>query len=446
MKNTSLQLIARLLQTDTARELQISNYQIDSRCVGEGSLFFALPGAKVNGHAFLQEVRQKGAVGAVVSQDYQGPDYGLVLLRVADVGGALRALARQFLVEHPAQVIGVTGSVGKTTTKECIAALLGGKFRVGKSPASYNTKLTLPQTLLNREGGEGVLVLEMGASEPGDISRLIDVAPPLIAVLTKVGLCHVENYPAGLDQIAEEKGKIFSHPHTRLAVFDHALQPQFAHLSIEKISFSLEDRTADYFLSPLDAKFAVDERGVRAHVFDLPFRESHWLHDFLAAVAVARSMGIAWDEIQRRIAEIKRPKMRFERLEKEGVLFINDAYNANPESMRAALSSLPAPKEGGKKIAVLGTMKELGDFSEREHRELGRFAQKYVDHLLVLGEEATPLYEGFAEVQKPAELFLHISDIALRLQELMRPGDTVLVKGSRSLQMETVFNLLPEKE
>lgn len=439
MKNIPLKEVARRLGLSSESDVQIINYQLDSRYVKEGSLFFALPGEKVDGHSYLSEVRSKGGVAAVVSKEYAGPDHGLQLLAVEDVGTALRDLARQFLVEKPARVVGVTGSVGKTTTKECVAALLGAKFRTGKSPASYNTKITLPLTLLNVEGDEEVLVLEMGASEPGDIRRLIEIAPPEVAVLTKVALCHVEKYPGGLPQILEEKTAIFSHAATKFAVFDHALQLQ---LPMERASFSLEDPTADYFLSIAGTQCVVDERGVRAHAFDLPFRERHILHDFLASVAIARRFGLSWDEIQQRVPLIERPKMRFERFEKNGVLFINDAYNANPESMRAALFSLPEPKEGCKRIAVLGTMKELGPFSEPEHREMGRFAQKYVDHLIVFGDEAMPLYEGFQEVKKPAEHYLHLSQVAARLQELMSPGDTVLIKGSRSLQMENLLNFL----
>ena len=149
-----------------------------------------------------------------------------------------------------------------------------------------------------------------------------------------------------------------------------------------------------------------------------------------------------WDEINQRVLELKLPEMRFEIFENGGVTFINDAYNANPESMRAALSSLPEPASGGKRIAVLATMKELGSFSEREHLEVGRFAQKYADQLLVLGEEAAGFCEGFQEVKKPAERFLDHKRLSERLKEMMSPGDVVLVKGSRSMQMEKLFEFL----
>jgi UDP-N-acetylmuramoyl-tripeptide--D-alanyl-D-alanine ligase len=335
--------------------------------------------------------------------------------------------------------------VGKTTSKDFTATLLEGKFRVGKNIASYNTKLTLPLTILNRKGDEEVLVLEMGMSAPGDIGRLLTIAPPDVALITKVSLAHAAFFPGGLQEIARGKAEIFSHPKTRAVVFDHAFHEfteEVGKIKGDKWSFSLTERGADYFLSSHEDRFIVDERGVREYQFDLPFKQPHILHNFLAAASVARQMKMTWDEINQQIGKLQLPRMRFEQFEKGGISFVNDAYNANPESMRAALSSLPEPKEGGKRIAVLGTMKELGVFSETSHRDIGRLAQKYVDHLLVLGEEAAPLCEAFTEVKKPGECFSDHKSLAERLSALMSPGDVVLVKGSRSMKMETVFELL----
>lgn len=445
MRQGSIRKIARQLGVVCESDSQVAGYQIDSRLVRPGDLFFALKGEKTNGHFFLGEVKERGGIAAVVSKGYQGPDFGLILLGVEDVAGSLGDLARFFLAESGVQIVGVTGSVAKTTAKEFIVALLGGKFRVGKSLASYNTELTFPLSLLNRGGEEEVIVLEMGTSKPGDLGRLLAIAPPDIALITKVGLAHAAFFPGGISEIAKEKSAIFSHPKTKVAIFHHLLYEFPEALSAiqgNKVSFSLEERGADYFLSKNGDHFLIDERGIRAYQFDLPFKEWPILHTFLAAVSVARQMKMEWDEIQQQIGKLELPKMRFERFERKGVSWINDAYNANPESMRAALSSLPEPKEGGKRIAALATMKELGSFSQEAHRDVGRFAQKYVDHLLVLGEEAAPLCEGFSEVKKPAEFFLDHKSLADRLASLMSPGDVVLVKGSRSMKMETILELL----
>ncbi len=279
-------------------------------------------------------------------------------------------------------------------------------------------------------------------SEPGDIRRLVEIAAPDIGVLTKVAYAHGTHFARGLLDIAKYKAEIFSQTKTKKALFYHGLYeyPEaIGAIHGEKLSFSLDERTADYFLS---SEYFVDERGVRAYQFDPPYKQTHLLHNFLAAVSVARLMHMEWDEINRQVPKLQLPKMRFEQYEKDGVMFINDAYNANPDSMKAALSNLPQPKEGGKRIAVLGMMVELGIEHGALHREVGRFAQKHIDHLLVIGKEASPMYEAFQEAQKPSEQYFDFETLSERLKSLMCPGDVVLVKASRSVQMEKLFNLL----
>ncbi|MBU6383263.1 MAG: UDP-N-acetylmuramoyl-tripeptide--D-alanyl-D-alanine ligase [Verrucomicrobia bacterium] len=442
MRHVPIKKIAHRLGVVCESQLQVTGYQIDSRKIEPGELFFALKGKRVDGHQCLADARMHGAVGAVVNKGYQGPDYGLILLPVEDVAGSLQMLARLFMQECRAQMIGITGSVGKTTTKEFIATLLEGKYKVGKTPLNYNTKLTYPITLLNRTGEEEVLVVEMGMTEPGDIGRLVEIAAPDVGVFTKLAPAHKANFPRGLLDIAKYKAEIFAHPRTQKCIFDHALYqyPEaIQQMHGDRLSFSLEERTADFFLS---SEYFVDERGVRAYRFDPPYKQAHFLHDFLAAVSVARQMKMSWDEIQNRISFLKLPKMRFEEIEHNGVLFINDAYNANPESMKAALAHLPAPKEGGKRIAVLGFMVDLGSEHDQMHREVGQFAQKHVDHLLILGKEASPIYEAFQEVQKPAEQYYDFNSLSERVKSLVRPGDVVLVKASRVVEMDKLFNYL----
>lgn len=442
MRNIPIRLIAQILGVECNSDAQVSGYQIDSRMVGEGELFFAIKGKRTDGHEYLTEVAGRGAVGAVVSKEYRGAHFGLILLAVEDVVESLQGLARHLMKECKAHIIGITGSLGKTTTKEFVATLLEAKFKVGKTYLNYNTKLTYPITLLNRKGDEDVWVVELGMSEPGDMSKLLEIAAPDIAVLTKIAWVHAAFFQRGLLDIAQEKAEIFSHPRTKKCIFDHDLYkyPEaIAKIHGERVSFSLEDRTADYFLSK---EFFVDEKGVRAYQFDPHYQQAHVLHNFLAAISAARLMKMEWDEINRQVAKLKLPKMRFEQYEKNGIVFINDAYNANPDSMRAALSHLPEPKEGCKRIAVLGMMVDMGPESETMHREVGRFAQKYVDHLLVIGKEASCIYEAFQEVKKPAEQYFDFHSLADRLKQLMNPGDVVLVKASRCVQMETLFNLL----
>ncbi len=374
--------------------LQASGYQIDSRLILPGNLFFAIRGAKHDGHDFLKQVRSLGAYGAVVAKNYLGEDFGLRLFRVDDVGDTLRNLAQKSLAETKIQIVGVTGSVGKTTTKDFIATLLEGKFRVGKTNESQNSKLTFPLTILNRARDVEVLVLEMGMSEMGDIERLVKIAPPDVAVLTKVGLAHAAYFPGGVEEIARGKLQIFSHPKT----------------------FAIAD--SDYGL-PRVSIFRGEDYSI--------FQEAHLNHNFAAAVEVARYFGMTHDEIQGRIPFLQLPKMRLEKIEKNGILFINDAYNANPESMKAALLCLQTCV-ARKKIAVLGSMLELGKFSAASHREIGERASQIVDHLLVIGNEWTY-----------GERFIDHESLSVRLKEIMGEGDVVLIKGSRGMCMEKVL-------
>jgi len=445
MRGVLLRDIARHLGVFCESELQISGYQADSRMIQPGELFFALKGEKNDGHLFLAEAAQRGAVGAVVSKGFLGSVGGLILLGVEDVQGALQELARNSMAEHSVPMIGITGSVGKTTTKEFLATLLEGKFRTGKSPSSFNSKVTYPLNLLNRTGDEQVVVLELGMSAPREILNLVQIAAPDIAILTKVALAHALQFPDGLSGIARAKGEIFSQDKTKTAIFDMEFMeyPEIvSSIRAEKVTFSTQNASADYFLSMAEGRYRLDERGVRAFEFDLPFKEGHLLQNFAAAIAGARQMGMQWEEIERQIPRLHLPKMRFEQFEKAGVWFINDAYNANPASMRAALENLPEPKEGCKRIAVLATMKELGAFSVEAHQEIGRLAQKRIDVLLCLGEETAPLCEAYRESMKPAELFYDHLMLAEKLNEIMRPGDVVLLKGSRSMQLEKLLEMI----
>lgn len=433
MRGSVLREIGRVLGIECLENASVMGYRIDSRKVVPGDLFFALKGMKNDGHDFLFEARSRGAIAAVVQSRYRGPHFGMTLFFVADVERALQVLAREFAKKHRAQRIGITGCLGKTTTKEFLATLLEAKFRVGKTFLSENTKLSFPLTLLNAGGEEEVWVLEMGMTEPEDLPRLLEIAPPDLAVLTKVARVHMENF-VNLEALMRAKVQIFSHPRTKKALFPHELVGKIdLPEALEKKSFSLMEKDADYFLSK---EGFLDEKGVRAFSFSLPFHAPHILHNFLAAVSAARMMRLSWDEIQGQVPLLTPPKSRFEVIEIGGITFVNDAYNAAPESMKAALAHLPTPKAGGKRIAVLGMMAEMGALHEEVHREVGEFAKTFIDHLIVFGKEAYPLFESFQEGKKPAEFFSDFSLLKRRLEELLCEGDVVLLKASRKVRLE----------
>ncbi len=396
----------------------VSHVAFDSRKVKAGTLFFALHGEKVDGHSFLEEVAKAGAVAAVVSDGYQGESFGMSLIPAADVRQALQDLARAEFNKYRGTVVAITGTVGKTMMKEFLATILAVKFSVGKTPGNANSQVGLPLTILNEVDVQEILVLEMGMSFPGEMTRLIEIAPPDIGVLTHLSLVHAENFP-DIDGIARAKCEMFQSSKTKLGFFYEKTLGFDAvkALKCEKIAYGSEDLFKN---------------------LSLPFTEEHLLENLRGAVVIARYFGMSWEEIQEGVSNIKGEAHRFEKIVKGGVTYIDDAYNASPEAVRAALSHLPKPKPGGKVVAVLGTMPELGQYSEESHREVALHALPLVDHLLCLGKETEPMQEVFAG-NKPAELFTEISGVKKRMKELVKEGDTVLIKGGNFLKMWTLL-------
>jgi UDP-N-acetylmuramoyl-tripeptide--D-alanyl-D-alanine ligase len=431
--------IAIWLDAESKVSGTVRGFKQDSKEVLPGDLFFALQGQKVDGHAYLEEVALKGAIGAVVSKEYRGEECGLCLLRVENVLKSLHQLARIVHALRKVRVIGVTGSVGKTTTKEFIATLLEEKFRVDKTPGNANSQVGVPLSILNSKGDKEVFVMEMGMSLPHEIEQLVAIAPPEVAIITKVALAHAAFFPDGLEGIAAAKAEILSHPCTRLAILN-AQVAQFSSAkagSCLKMTYGTEEvgTDCDFVLCREGSNFYVIENKERTPFFTLPFSASHLCEDFIGAAAVARGLGMQWSEIIAQAQKLKVYKNRFERVEREGIVFINDSYNANATSVRAALANLPLPCDGKKTIAVLGAMKELGEHTEKCHRDIAMAALKNVDYLLCLGEECIPMVSIFKEAKKPVEHFQELSALKCRVFEIAEQGDVVLLKGSNSKKL-----------
>lgn len=201
-------------------EAIVRGVAVDSRQIKPGDLFFALPGAKADGHTFLEEAAKKGAAGAVVHHSYNGADFGLPLIKSDDVLQTLQELARKKVESARPRIVGITGSLGKTTTKEFVTTLLKAKYRVAASPGNSNSQIGLPLAILNHSGeGDEILVLEMGMTHPGEIHKLVSIAPPEVAVVTKVALVHACNFES-IEEIAHAKGEIFSHPLTKMGIYN----------------------------------------------------------------------------------------------------------------------------------------------------------------------------------------------------------------------------------
>lgn len=448
MRCLTLAQIAHLLNCTQADipSIEIKGYCIDSRLVKPGELFFALKGERVDGHTYLQEVSQRGAVAAVVSKEYTGSSEGLYLVTVEDPLLALQEIAHWVLKQSSARIVALTGSIGKTSTKEFTKTLLATRYRVAASPGNSNSQVGIPLSVLNHTTGEeDILVLEMGMTAPGHLARLVQIAPPEVAVITTVALVHACNFES-VEEIAYAKAEIFSHSHTRLGIL-HRDMPCFEEISwigaCRKLSFSMHSSLADYRLDPANHQ-CVQSRldGQTAILGSLPIPGRHNWHNLLAAIAVARYFGVEWEEIRKTIPTLTLPDRRLQFIRHKDALFLNDSYNASELSVKAALETLPQPERKGRKIAVLGSMLELGKFSQGCHQRVGEFALDHVEQLYCLGEECRPIYELWTKKGRSVQLFDERTSLVACLRQDLQPDDVVLLKGSRSKALWMVLEEL----
>jgi len=455
--------MAVLLLADVARRaggkilqgspgLAFHGYGIDSRLTGPGELFFAIVG-KRDGHAFVGAAAAAGALGAVVSKPAAvgNPEFGIV--QVEDTAAALRDLARSVLADHPVKIIGVTGSIGKTTTKEFTATLLAARFSCLKSAWNFNNRLGLPLSLLRLEAEHEAAVLEMGMSAPGEIRELTRIAPPDVAVITNVQPVHLEFF-ASLEEIAGAKREILEGAGPGAAAVLNGDDPLLAAAAAEwpgrKVTFGLsggcEVRAEALHRRGFDGLDFLLVYGNAEAPVDFPFINDALIPDFLAAAAVCRTFGFGLDEVLSRVSGLKPLAMRGVLLELgNDIRLYDDSYNSNPAALEAALKSLgglPARR----KLAVLADMLELGDNGESFHRRAGRVvALEGWNVLVTIGPLARSMGEGAAEAgldRGNIRSFPDAEAAAAETPGLVRDGDLVLVKGSRGMRTEKVVEAL----
>jgi UDP-N-acetylmuramoyl-tripeptide--D-alanyl-D-alanine ligase len=438
-KGMTLRQAAQWMGMSIGSDQMAYGASVDSRLTKKDDLFFACPGKINDGHEFLFEASKKGAIAAVVSQDYSGDHFGLQLIRVAQPEKALQQLAKKFLAHLSTKVVAITGSAGKTTTKNFLARLLAQKYRVASTPGNYNSQLGLPLTLLNHvSGDEEYAVLEMGMTQAGHIASLVQIAPPDIALLTGVSLAHAENF-ASLEEIGLAKAEIFSHPKTKKGILDleivnyQAIVQKAGHC--ELISFGCNSKDAEYSLIVNSEAMSILRKGHKVCELDLlAFPGTHNRHNFLAAAIAAHKCGVSWESISGAIPSLSLPPMRLQIDQRQGILFVNDSYNALPIAVKGALESLPLPQRGGRKIAVLSEMRELGAFSEQCHKEVAEFSLSRVDKMLCLGAGCAPMHAVWQAAGRGSSIVwvLDLTELVTHLKSTVREGDVVLVKGSRA--------------
>ncbi|MCH9633202.1 MAG: UDP-N-acetylmuramoyl-tripeptide--D-alanyl-D-alanine ligase [Chlamydiae bacterium] len=419
---------------------QIESFCIDSRRVVDGSLFFALKGQKVDGHLFLTEAQNKGAVAAVVEKNTAVDNVSIPLLVVEDVQETLQQIAKAVVSFWNPKIIAITGSLGKTSTKDFLLAFLKEKFTVSGTPGNYNSQLTLPLTILNTPSPTQYLVLEMGLDQPGEIDKLLDIAPPDYSILTQLSHVHVEAFGT-FEKLAHEKFKIFERKQTKVGVFNQDMP--YAHLSNEKGSFkkikiSLEDAQANYYLSYEGQNFEVFKNQRSLFKMPSPFFDFKSHNNLLLALALADLLGVEIQKIKNVIPSLKHGPNRLQKIKKGKVVFICDAYNANLDSTENALMSLS--KEPGRKIAILSGMVEQGKYSTENHQKLAKAALKYADILVGFGEELEVMRPIWKKNRKRWAFFLSYSNMLPYISKLIKKGDVVLLKGSRKNALERIVN------
>jgi UDP-N-acetylmuramoyl-tripeptide--D-alanyl-D-alanine ligase len=428
----------------------LAGVSTDSRTLEAGQLFVALAGPRFDAHEFVAAVAERGAAAAVVHRQVQAPA-GFPLLMVGDTLGALGDLARHARATARVPVVGITGSVGKTTTKDMTAALLATRGPVLKSEGNLNNHIGLPLSLLRLGDEHTAAVLEMGMSAPGELRRLTAIARPDVAVITNVAPVHLESF-ATIDDIARAKAEIFEGLGPGgVAVLnrdDPRLRSLGQKLDHEVVWFGLGDggrvRARAVQVDTRGLAFTLELPGESLRV-ELPLAGAHAVLNFLAAAAVAHRLGVPAQAIAAAARELRPAAQRGRILDLgSGVLVIDDCYNANPVAVEAAAAVLAAQR-GRRRVAFLGDMLELGPRALELHREVGERIATGVDLLVAMGALAEGFLEGArARVSDPGRLqsFPDARAAAVAAAGIVKAGDAVLVKASRGVRAEAVVEAL----
>ncbi|HVP79488.1 MAG TPA: UDP-N-acetylmuramoyl-tripeptide--D-alanyl-D-alanine ligase [Thermodesulfobacteriota bacterium] len=433
----------------------------DSRTVAEGDLFIALKGPRFDGHAYALEALGRKAGGVLVQEDKVGDirwngNRSKPVIAVKDTLSALGDIARGWRRKHRIPVVALTGSNGKTTTKEMIGACLETTFPILKTKGNLNNLIGVPQTLLGLTEKERIVVLEMGMNVPGEIRRLTEIAEPDVGLITNIQRVHLEGL-GSLERLKEEKGELFRRMRRDGTILVNQDDPRVVDLANDypgqRITFGM-DHPAEVMAKEIrlggaqGTSFTLLLEG-EAMEIALPLLGRHFVPDALCAVAIASLFGVEVEQIKKALENFRPFPMRMEVVPlKEGATLINDAYNASPYSMELALETLAEAKGEGRAIAVLGDMLELGSFTREAHEQIGKkVGELSIDFLFAMGEEAPTLVQSAIHhglPMKRARVVENHSEAISLLKEMIQDGDWVMVKGSRRMAMEKIAEGLAE--
>jgi len=420
---------------------EFTGLSIDSRTIGSGEIFLALKGPHFDGHDFLDAALRTGA-GAIVEMTPSGVPAGKTIIRTESSLTALQSIARHLRDKSGAQVVGVTGTNGKTTSKELIASVLGRRSRVLKTSGNLNNHIGLPLSMVNGTGDEDVMVLEMGSNVAGDIKLLCDIARPDFAVVTNVGPAHLEGF-GSLEMVRKTDLEILEYVRTVCVnADDRFLMEGVEKFTGEIITYGMSDNAdvaaGDIVLGERGSRFTLRLPGKRKVEIRLAVPGTLNIYNALAAASIACVLGTEDDQIREGLGSFHGVPMRLEVLEHSGAIVISDVYNANPASMEEAVRELLRLRKK-RTVAVLGDMLELGSHSGDAHNRLmDLLSGARIDILIAVGPEMISASAGFSGKSYVADDSAAAGSI---LAGILREGDTVLVKGSRGMRMERVLPL-----
>src|SRR5579864_282968 len=450
MNSLSTSQIAKLAEATLEcgdGNVSVERVSTDSRTIKKGELFVALRGENFDGHKFVEEVAKNGAAGAIVDGSWTGKSAGkFAVIRAKDTLVAYQTLAANYRKSLSIKVLAITGSNGKTSTKDFAASVLGRKFRVTKTQGNFNNHVGLPRTILDATSRDEVAVWEIGMNHPGEVAPLAKIAAPDAAIITNIGAAHIE-FMGSREAIAQEKGMLaeaVGSDGTVILNADDPFMEGIARRTRARVVFAGINngtlRATEIEQSADGSEFTILEGAHRCRA-QLSVPGLHMVGNALLAVAAGRAFGVPLEECAIGLATAPLTKARLQIKEVNGVQFLDDSYNANPDSMKAALRTLVELHADGKKIAVLGEMRELGPETERGHREVGQEAAALeVDHLIGIGEMGAVIADAAKRAGlKQSSTVASTSEAADLLMEITEPGDLVLIKGSRLARTEDVI-------
>ncbi len=465
MKNMTLRNIASCcggtyFGDEASLDAAVTSVAIDSRKVCPGGLFIPLRGERADGHDFIPAVMKCGALACLSEQELNGQEGRYIL--VDSTRKALRDIAAFYRRALGIKVVGITGSVGKTSTKEMIASVLKEKFHVHKTEGNFNNEIGLPLTVFGISEEHEIAVLEMGISDFGEMHRLAEIAVPDICVITNIGLCHLENL-GSRDGILKAKTEAFSHLNKKAVIVLNGDDDKLGTIrqagGTEPLFYTYKEPFGTYGAESAavyaDGVKLLGMQGVRMtlHLFgsseevSIPLPGEHNIYNALAAACVGAACGMGIHEICRGISSVRTIGGRSNFIRGGGITVIDDCYNANPVSMRASVDVLCGAQ--GRKIAVLGDMGELGENERKLHEEVGRYAaQNGIDLLYCTGELSREMARGALEAKDRQMGVFYFPDKQRLLDAVLgevQSGDTVLVKASHFMEFSEIVKAFQER-